>query len=262
MNGLNSAPRFYMWTHPNRSWMENFAQNLLSPDIVMWGEESETIPAWYAWTSRHFDEASTPQEFLDKMTAMKAMFDGAMYLASGRNYYPLELVNPSAENVQDQEIVCDLPYPGNVTINPFSPKHLKTHHGLDQSKLDDPLTRNIFLARYDEVAFAILKYVGVNGITYQSLYAFRDWMKDAGWDDKKIADEAGWSGSRLKDFTNTANNPAYLGPFARHGGSKDPPPKRPMLLDEAEKGLLQAVNRFLLHRAATVDLRAEWNALR
>lgn len=262
MTNFRPIPRWHYWTHPNSAWMESFVSHLVSPDIVMWAEETDSVPAWFAWSSNHFDDVGSPKEFVDRSTSLKALFDGAMFIASGPSYYPIELVNPSAEEAADRSMVSGLPYPGDVGVEPFSRTYLNVRHGLDDHYLDDPLTRSLFLARYDDVTRAILKYTGVQGLTYLSLYAYRDWMKDAGWDDAKIAREAGWSAAKLKDFTNTANNPAYLGPYCRHGGHKTPLPKRPLPLAEADVGMRKAMRSFLLHRANLFDLRREWNLLK
>lgn len=262
MTNFRPIPRWHYWTHPNSSWMENFVSHLVSPDIVMWAEETDAVPAWFAWSSNHLDDVREPREFLDRSTSLKALFDGAMFIAAGPSYYPFELVRPSAEETADRQMVSGLPYPGDVRVEPFSDAYSKVHHGLDDHFLDDPLTRSLFLARYDDVTKAILKYTGVQGLTYLTLYAYRDWMKEGGWNDAKIASEAGWSATRLKDFTNTANNPAFLGPYCRHGGHNTPLPKRPMPLDEANAGLRKAMQSFLLHRANLVDLRGKWNLLK
>lgn len=242
--------------------MENFVSHLVSPDIVMWAEETDAVPAWFTWSSNHLDDVANSREFLDRSTSLKALFDGAMYIAAGPSYCPFELVRPSSEEPADRQMVSGLPYPGDVRVEPFSDGYLKVHHGLDERLLDDPLTRSLFLARYDDVTKAILKYTGVQGLTYLTLYAYRDWMKDGGWDDAKIAVEAGWSAARLKDFTNTANNPAFLGPYCRHGGHNTPLPKRPMPLEEADTGMRKAMQSFLLHRAKVLDLRSKWNLLK
>lgn len=262
MTNFRPSPRWHYWTHPNSSWIESFALHLVSPDVIMWPEETDAVPAWFAWSSNHLDDVSNSKEFLDRSVSLKSLFDGAMHIATGPTYHPFELVRPAAENAADRSIVSGLPYPGDVTVEPFSEVHKQARHGLSERYLNDPLARSLFLARYDEVTCAILKYTGVQGLTYLTLYAFRDWMKDGGWADDKIAKEAGWSTTRLRDFTNTANNAAYLGPYCRHGGTKNPLPKRPMPLAEADKGMRKAIQNFLLHRAHIFDLRSKWMALK
>lgn len=242
--------------------MESFVQHHVSPDVLMWPEETDTIPEWFAWSSNHLDDVKDSKEFLDRSVSLKALFDGAMYIAFGPSYHPLELVQPTAESLDDRSMVSGLSYPGDVTVEPFSKTHLNSRHGLDEKFLNDPLTRSLFLARYDDVARAILKYTAVQGLTYLTLYAFRDWMKDDDWSDQRIAKEAGWTAARLRDFTNTANNSAYLGPYCRHGGTKAAPPKRPMPLTEADEGMRQAIRKFLLQRASDIDLRRKWNSLK
>lgn len=242
--------------------MESFALRLVSPDVIMWAEDTDAVPTWFAWSSNHLNDVSDRKQFFDRSVSLKAIFDGAMYIAMGPTYRPFELTQPSAEQPADRWMVSELPYPGDVTVEPFSQTHMKARHDLSEMYLDDPLTRSLFLARYDKVVRAILKYTGVQGLKYLTLYAFRDWMKDEGWSDDKIAEKAGWTAARLKDFTNTANNPAYLGPYCRHGGTKNPPPKRPMPLADADDGMRRAMQSFLLHRAELVDLRSKWNALK
>jgi len=98
--------------------MESFVSRLISPDIVMWAEETDSVPAWFAWSSNHLDDVGSPKEFLDRSTSLKALFDGAMLIASGPSYYPIELVNPSAEEVTDRPMVIDYHILVTLALNP------------------------------------------------------------------------------------------------------------------------------------------------
>lgn len=227
----------------------------------MWPEETDAVPSWFAWSSHHLDDVTTLQEFFDRSASLKALFDGAMFIAMGPRYHPFELTRPTAEHFEDQNFLSYFEGPGDLTVDPFSPRHLLTRHRLSDSHLDDPLTRSLFLARYDTTVQALLKYIGYHGLTFVSLYALRDWMNDAGWNDDKVAEEAGWSKARLRDFTGTANNPVYLGPHSRHGGTKAKPLKRPMEFSEADRGMRRATQHFLLERAEHADLHEKWKAL-
>ena len=255
-------PRWQTWVHPNVSWMESFVQRFVSPDIVMWPEETDAVPAWYSWTSHHFDDIADSGLLSDRIAALKAVFDGAMMLAMGPSYHRFQLTDLKADKDEDKKHITGFEFEGDVTVYPFSGKHLYARHGLKDDYLDDPMTRNVFLSRYDEISLSILKYTGVQGLSYLTLYAYRDWMKDGGWDDQRIAEKAGWSKSQLKDFTNTANNPAYLGPYCRHGGFLKAAPPRPMSLEDSDAGMRKAMNAFLLERATSVKLRDRWNELR
>lgn len=252
--------RWEYWVRPGTSWAEGFAQNLLSPDIQMWPEETDTVPSIFAWTSPHLNDVSSQQEFVDRTAALKAVFDGAMFLAIGSTYHPFELLHPTACDQADLQFLQGLPYPADVRVEPFSTQYIGQRASRLLDPLNDPVTRSIFLARYDDMTRSILKYTGVQGLSYVTLYAYRDWMKSGGWEDKRIASEAGWTTAKLKDFTNTANNPTYLGPFSRHGGVSQTP-KRPMALEEAEAGMKRAMGSFLLDRASTLDLAGKWRAI-
>lgn len=261
MTLIEKPPRWEYWLHPGTAWFEAFAQRFRSPDIYMWPEDSDAPPSWFAWTSPHLDHVSTARELIDRTASLKAVFDGAMYIAFGLDYHPPRLGVPTAENAIDRSLLLGLPYPADVRVEPFSKRQIRKRVEAWREPLRDPVARSIFLARYDDMSRSILKFTGVQGLSYVTLYAYRDWMKSGGWNDGRIAAEAGWSNAELKDFTNTANNPAYLGPFGRHGGVA-PLPKRPVSLEEADRGMRQAVGKFLLERCQTFTLHAKWQALK
>lgn len=208
-----SPPKYYFWPCPNVGWIMSFAEKLVSPDLQMWPEDVDCAPEAYAWSSHHFDDVISSRELCDRSRSLKALFDGAMSITRGKGYLPFTFTACEATDSADSEMCSALPAPGDVTVEPYSVAHMAATHRLGEEHLDDPITRYLFLARYDPVVKTILKYTGVQGLSYMTLYAYRDWMKDCGWDDKRIAKEAGSSSTRLNDFTNTANNPAYLGPW-------------------------------------------------
>jgi len=253
----NSFCRWSFWVRPGTSWAEAFAQNFASPDIQMWPEETDAVPAYFEWASPHLNDTASFEELTDRTTALKAVFDGAMLLACGSSFHPFDLTSLTAADPRDRPAPSHLPLPGDVRAEPFSPFYIQKKVSRHLDPLDDPVARNVFLARYDDVTRSILKYTAVQGLTYLTLYAYRDWMKSGGWDDAKIALEAGWSKSMLSDFTNTANNPAYLGPFSRHGGTSIAP-KRPIRLEDAEGPMRKAIGSFLLTRASEVNLKNKW----
>ncbi len=258
---INAHPyRFHYWFNPGSSWVESWASSFKSPDIQIWPEETDEPPSWFVWTSRHLDDVGSPQELVDRTSALKAIFDGAMYLAAGRQYFPFKLAKPEAVRTADASWMYSLPDETDPRVEPFSVTQVDEKIDRWHDPMKDPVSRVIFLARYDELTRNLLKFLGVQGLNYISLYGLRDWMKSGKWDDARIAREAGWSGAKLDDFTNTANNPTYLGPFCRHGGLKDPP-KRPMPLDEAVDPLLKATRAFLLERGEQFGLRAKLAAL-
>ena len=252
--------KWHYWIHPNTSWFGSFARNFLSPDIAIWPEDTEGEPQYFAWSSLHLNDADTAEDLTDRSAALKAIFDGAMYLAYGSSYFA-----PPLTGLTDSDDRPSTFYPGgnhqpDVRAEPFSPVATAAR----ANNIDDPFGHTVstllFLARYDQVTKDLLKFVGVQKLTYVTLYAFTDWMNGGGWDDKRIAHEAGWTNAKFGDFSATANNPAYLGPFCRHGGTSKPP-KRPMPLAEAEDPMRKAAVAFLSERGRTLNIAQTWSAL-
>jgi hypothetical protein len=74
-------------------------------------------------------------------------------------------------------------------------------------------------------------------------------MKRGGWDEALVAKAADVSEKEVERFRHTANNPAAIGPFARHGEQGRQPPRIPMTLQDARNLILPAVGKFLDERA-------------
>ncbi|GGJ56474.1 hypothetical protein CDQ92_11030 [Sphingopyxis bauzanensis] len=252
--------KWYYWFQPNTSWFGSFARNFVSPDVVIWPEETEGEPQYFAWTSPHFNDAATPEDLADRSAALKAVFDGAMYLAYGSSYFAPPLTNLTDENDRHATFRPGGNYLADVRVEPFSPSMVGARNLGGRDPFGHAVSTLLFLARYDQVTKNLLKFVGVQKLTYVTLYAFKDWMSDDKWDDKRIAKEAGWSNAKFGDFTATANNPAYLGPFCRHGGSSQPP-SRPMPLAEAEDPMRKAAMAFLSERGRSLNIAEKWKAL-
>lgn len=252
--------RWWYWIHPNTSWFGSFARHFLSPDISVWAEDTEGEPQYFALASHHLSDASSPEELADRSAALKALFDGAMYLAYGTSYFAPPLTNLTDDDDTPSTYLSGYDRNPDVRADPYSAAYSKAKVDDRLDPLDDTVALLLFLARYDPIAKDLLKYVGVQGLTYVTLYAFTDWMNGAGWDDKRIAQAAGWSNARFKNFSATANNPAYLGPFCRHGGTSAAP-NRPVPLEEAIDPMRKAAVAFLSDRARTVGLAGYWQSL-
>lgn len=254
--------RWYYPTHPNHSWFEGFSRNFLSPDVRIWADYNDSVTEWYGWESRHLNDVKAPQDFVDRSAALKAVFDGAMFLYLGKIYQPIIFGAAEAHAVADQPFIRHLPESADVRVDPFSQIEINKTVVSTEYPFDNPVSTMLFAARYDYVVRDILKYIGVQNLTYVTLYALHDWMtmKECGWTTNELASHAGWTKTELKDFTQTANNPAYLGPFCRHGGV-DTPPKRPMPLDKAIYPILTATTAFIEKRIQSIDLQDKWDTL-
>jgi len=110
------------------------------------------------------------------------------------------------------------------------------------------------MSRTDELTRGMLRFLGVNGPTWITLYALKDFMKRGGMDEPKLALAAGVSLDEVKRFRHTANNPASIGPFARHGPQGHKPPAVPMTLPEAKRIILTAAGKFLDQRAKDLKI--------
>ena len=251
---MTEHPKFWCDFSPSSSTVRADVEGFLSPDIAIWPEDSEGVPNWFSWSSWHLEDTGSAQELVDRMFALKAVFDGAFYLNYGSQFHSLKF----QPVVGGGGLPVDTPLDADLRAEPFSEAHIK-------SRVDSILRPNsdvavlIFQARYDEIAKQVLKFLGVNGITYMSLYALIDWMK-VDWDERTIATEAGLSNSIFADFKQTANNPTFLGPFSRHGGTGTAP-KRPVLLKDAEGPILKATRSFLRERAKEAQLSDRWKAI-
>ncbi len=106
---------------------------------------------------------------------MKAVFDGAMLLVLGPQYVPIELQSATSDR-DDPKGVLRWHEKGDVTKPPFSAAYLARHADPLRNPLNNEITKFIFLARFDPLAKDILLYVGVQGLTYITLYALTDWM--------------------------------------------------------------------------------------
>ena len=247
-------PKLWCDFTPPSSAIRAEVEGFLSPDIAIWPEDSEGVPNWFSWSSWHLEDAWSPQELVDRTFALKAVFDGAFYLTYGSKHHALKF-HPV---VGGGGLPVDTFLDPDLRAEPFSEAHITSRVDRIRKPASD-IAVLIFLARYDEIAKQILKFLGVNGITYISLYALIDLMK-VDWDEKRIAVEAGISHALFRDFKQTANNPTFLGPFCRHGGT-DEAPQRPYLLKDAEGPILKAARSFLKDRANIAQLNDKWNAI-
>jgi len=237
---------------PAGTFFDEFVKRYQSPDIYLWAEARDDFPCRFGWASPHLDTNAPAKELYNQIYSLKAVFDGAMRL-----YETCEWENPPLSNIIRGQydsihlntVECD------IRATPFSHDVIMKNFG-EKFEPKTNVSRAIFLSRYDKKTLDILRYLSYQGVSYITLYAFYDWMKKGHWDDRRICTEAKWSKALLNDFTNTANNPVYLGPFCRHGGSSEPTPKRPMTLRAAIEGLFPAMRAYIKERATINNINA------
>lgn len=228
---------------PAYAWTESFADRFDSPDIRIYGDYEDSKPNVYVWSSVHLNEHQNDQKRHDQAIALNALFDGAMYVYRGRNYAPFW-----RGSLQNLDTGVNLyKEPGGFDPAPFWSDYVTASPAWP----DHEAATYIYLARSDEAAKEILLFLGTNGPTWISLYAILDTMKFYGWGEKDMINSGAATEKELDLFGHTANNPAAIGPLARHGSKKGwTPPANPMSLAEAQTLVLKIAQKFLSARVA------------
>lgn len=260
-HGIYHKLRLSLYIENTERWLEDYQYTLSGVDYSIWSELNEHDKSYYMWSSRHLNTVTDYTDLCNKAKALQMIHKGACLI-----YRDASIMNTYCANLKITPEVCfherhdPLNTHGfisfeniNIIENPFCNKVLESKIPVNRDPLRNLVDKVIFLARYDKTIRNILLYTGYNGLSYITLYAYKDWMKSNGIDDKQIASWADWSNAKLKDFHNTANNPAYLGPFCRHGGVTELP-KRPMPLKEAQKGMILALRHFIRYKCSQIKL--------
>jgi hypothetical protein len=255
MPNIFTAPKWGLLINPIDNLFQDFAQTAQSPDFYIWRRSAGLVTTHHIFASGHFEWAKTIHELADRAVALKAVFDGAMFVEFGGLYIPpafRSLINNADERSYElpEGSVLASPF-AQLTLSSAVPRHFTPMSCFGPKQM-------VFLARYDDVALGILKYLGFNGPDYRTLYSLLDWLKLHGWNHANIAAAADVPSSEITRFTRTANNVEVLGPLARHGGKNWEPPTQPTTLKEAQHLVLSAVRAFLIERASLVDLPRRW----
>ncbi|KKW89402.1 hypothetical protein [Sphingobium chungbukense] len=226
------------------SWIEDLAETHNPVDVGFLTDTYDAQPNQYGLVSHHWDELNDHQAVADRAAALIALFDGTIYLQKG-HFGGLKTGNIIDLRTGARYVYAD----GNVLADPFSADWMAAQIPRAYGDLKRPSARMLYMARTDDLTRGMLSFLGVNGPTWISLFALRDYMNNGGWDDDAIAVAANSTRSEVNRFRQTANTPAAVGPFARHGEQNYQAPKKIMTLDEAKAIILAAAGRFLDDRA-------------
>jgi len=242
------------WTfnmNVNHAWIGAFVDNYPGGDIVIISDHWDGSPTNYLWSSPHLNDLDDPAEIGSRAAALKAIYDGAMYVHRLGDYHvwpmerPIERHDVTLENLE-------LRFP----FEPFSEEWSSWMFETVEDPHRNPVSLYLFLAHYSDVVKSMLLFLGANGPSWISLYALKDFMEQAGKKEADLAKAVGVPLSALQLFRATANNFAAIGPFARHGEVGWLPPKDPMRLVDATKLILRCAAAFLEDEAKRVDTRA------
>jgi len=240
-----------------QNYMEYLSMHWHQEDVHLWKNEPGYVSTEYTFASPHFNSAANVNELLDRAVALKAVFDGAMMLASlpdGR-FIPFDLeaiVDLTTQKRHDHH------GEGNVLVEPFDNR---LHPLIQSEKIiherygPEDMIRQ---ARFDPIAKGLLRHLGHNGPDFRSLYSLLDWMETEGWTEEQVSAVSGQKAKAVKSFTATANNETVLGPMARHGNKGWTAPSKPMPLIDAQRLILPAARSFLKTRALEFQSTGIW----
>lgn len=126
--------------------MDSFASRTTNYDFVIITEEEDDKDTQFLWSSLHLNGLSDKTRLADRASALKAIFDGAMYLAMGSAYRPFDLGRP----VPLQQQTSAGYEVGNPNSNPFAPELMRHRYTGSSSfhPLRRPVGRYIALARF------------------------------------------------------------------------------------------------------------------
>lgn len=238
--------------------MEDLALHWRDEDIHIWKNDPGYVSIDYTFASPHFNSAKDMYELTDRAVALKAMFDGAMILATrphGR-FEPFEMVC-IVEVATDKQ--HNRPSQGNVLVEPFDESIPPILAPTKIIARGDYRPEDMILqSRFDPIAKGMLKHLGFNGPDFRTLYSLLDWMETEGWTEEQVAAVTGQTKTSVREFTHTANNETVLGPLARHGDKRWSAPTTPMKLIEAQRLILPAAKRFLETRAQEFERTGVW----
>jgi hypothetical protein len=221
----------------NIPWISSFAAEFHGPDIRIYGVYEDDRPTDYIWSSIHLNEFTDEKMIYERASALNAVFDGAMYVDIGTSYEPFW--NRHVAFLDNGWAITN--FEPNPLVEPFWQEYVDS----TPKPPDDFVSKIIHKSRYDKSIREILLFLGVNGLSWISLYAVLDTIKSEGWNDKAIIAKKVATAAELNLFGHTANNVAAIGPFARHGNKGQSPPDNPMPHKAAKELILRILKKFI-----------------
>ncbi|MBX6743396.1 MAG: hypothetical protein IRY87_15285 [Acetobacteraceae bacterium] len=238
----------------NSSFLDSLAERSAGFDVRLWAEHEDDRPPAFFWASPHLDVLTDPILVRNRAAGLRALWHGVLYVVIGFDYSPLRVSSLSDEHNRLADIELGDPY-----TQPYAPELLGVGW---RATFDarDPLANAVdlalALARYDHGSRDRLQALGIEGPTLTSLFRlYEDMTKVERWDDDRVDREGDAKAPVAKRFRGTVNNPFHSGAASRHGGpGSSPMAQTPVTLAEAAPVILKAYHRYLLARAASMDL--------
>jgi hypothetical protein len=226
-------------------------------DMQVWIEEVHDTEGEVLWSSPHLDGLTSQTDVQDRAAALKALWDGGIYLYRGGGHVPRGPGLLHHDTLGNADVSM-----GDWTVDPFDRTLVAKAPGT-RKKFRDPTKLwpdyAWALAAHDPLVLERLKGLGRYGLTYGELFKLYEDLRAAGWSDQFIDSTGGATAassvsSRLRA---TANNPTVSGAASRHGGVGTPPSRLPPVSEaDAAPVLLKAYRHLLAIRGAAINLDA------
>lgn len=224
-------------------------------DIQVWIDEVHDTEGEVLWSSPHLDSLTNPTDVQDRAAALKAIWDGGIYLYRGTSYKPRGPGVLHCEHVGTADVSL-----GDWTVDPFDRNLVAQAPGMRRTFRSPTKYWPDYawaLAAHDSNVCERLRGLGHYGITYVELFKLYEDLKAAGWSDQVIdsVGAAPANGNVTSRLRATANNPTVSGSASRHGGPGTAAPRSaPISVEDAAPVLLKAYRQLLATKGAAINL--------
>lgn len=208
----------------NNSFIRSIAdgRKLFGADMSLFGDIVDDNQKQYYLTSQHLSDVNSDSELIARVSALKMIFHGMMYIYHPFDYKKISI--NSAEKFENGKFErrCDV---DKVILppDPFSFSLMNKKFTSRNDLVCGELGIIVFSSRYSVTMREMLMYAGFNGLSYASVYGLLDWIKhEAKERELEWADFFEVSKTKLNDLTATCNEPYLTGVMSRHGGPGNP----------------------------------------
>lgn len=210
----------------------------------------------YRWHSPHLQNIKNEEELINKARALLAIVNGAQKITTSISHGDITLLCPPETNLRIPHRV-DFDF----STNPYSPDMDNWSYGPFHDPFRNDLSYCLFISRYDITVRGMLTFLGVNNVSWISLYALLDFieydLKSKGHKCKEIdiATIGEVDVNSIKLFKQTANNYSAIGPLCRHGDRGWQAPNEPMIFEDASDLILKLFKKILMLRKSDAEAK-------
>ena len=226
----------YTWLLPftaNQSWIESFYHNFDCEDITLIADIEDDKPTEYSIASIHIDAATSDDQRSDIINTIMPILNAAMIIEFGSKITSLEPEYMWSNGMGRKAITKDTPSKDSPFIAPISGTPAVPLHRV---------AKIINAAKTNQTIMDLLRYIGYNKITWTSLYAALDFMKQ-NYSIDALCAMSSVTKAQVNLFTHTANNHEAIGVLCRHGAMGGQPPKTKLTIGSAADDIILPIIR-------------------